>query len=173
MGRVTDLYDDHRITGLGLLVEAYAGIMARVGSQLAAHGVASAEFEVLIRLTRSPGQALRMTDLAAQTTLTASGITRVVDRLEQAGLVAREACGTDRRGMFARITDRGLSRVDQILPGHVAIIDTWLFAPLSDAQQSDMLSALRTVRDRVRPGSVAGADRRPFPRIVAPAPATA
>ena len=49
------------------------------------------DFDVLIRLARSPGQQLRMTDLATQTALSTSGITRVVDRLEKRGLVRRES----------------------------------------------------------------------------------
>ena len=52
-------------------------------------GLSMQWFEVLIRLARSPGQRLRMTDLAAQTILTPSGLTRAVDRLVDAGLVAR------------------------------------------------------------------------------------
>ena len=64
-------------------------------------------FEVLLRLARTPGGRLRMSDLAAQTTLTASGLTRVVDRLEDAGLVKREACPTDRRSTYAVLTAEG------------------------------------------------------------------
>ena len=64
-------------------------------------------FEVLIRLARTPGQRLRMSDLAAQTTLSASGLTRAVDRLEAAGLVDREACPTDRRSALRRAHRRG------------------------------------------------------------------
>jgi DNA-binding MarR family transcriptional regulator len=153
---VTELFDDPRITGLGLLAEAYAGIAARLSAQLAQHNVAPADFEVLIRLARSPGRSLRMTDLATQTTLTASGITRVVDRLEHGGLVKREACGTDRRGMFARLTERGLTKVREVMPDHLEVIDAWLFDPLTDAQQAQLLEALRAVRDRVRPDAVAG-----------------
>src|SRR5688500_14417394 len=73
---------DPRITAIGLLFETVGGLDAKLSSQLAEHDLAPAEFEVLIRIARTPGQALRMTDLAAQTLLTTSGITRVVDRLE-------------------------------------------------------------------------------------------
>jgi Rieske Fe-S protein len=66
--------DDPRITAIGLLYETVGGLDAKLTSQLAEHGLASAEFEVLIRIARTPGQALRMTDLAAQTLLTTSGI---------------------------------------------------------------------------------------------------
>ena len=64
----------------------------------------SIEFEVLLRLGRSPEGQLRMTDLSAQTSLTASGVTRVIDRLERDGYVTRIACPTDRRSLYAVIT---------------------------------------------------------------------
>ena len=66
-----------------------------------------AEFEVLMRIARTPGLGLRMSDLAAQTLLTTSGITRVVDRLERdaPGRAAR-SCPTDRRGSLAAIHER-------------------------------------------------------------------
>ena len=73
-------------------------------------------FEVLIRLARSPEHRLRMTDLAAQTILSPSGLTRAVDRLVEAGLVEREACPTDRRSTYAVLTPEGERRVLKALP---------------------------------------------------------
>ena len=81
-----DVFDDPRITAMGLLAETYLGLMSRLSCQVAEHGLSSIEFEVLLRLGRSPQGQLRMTDLSAQTSLTASGVTRVVDRLERDGL---------------------------------------------------------------------------------------
>src|SRR5262245_8298895 len=102
---------------MGLLAETYGGINARHAVQLADFALSLAAVEVLLRLARTPGGALRMTDLAAQTQLTTSGITRVVDRLERGGLVERRACPTDRRGSFANVTAAGLERLDAALPG--------------------------------------------------------
>ena len=73
-----------------MFVEAHAGIADRVERRLEAEsGLSMQWFEVLIRLARSPGQRLRMTDLAAQTILSPSGLTRAVDRMVDAGLVTR------------------------------------------------------------------------------------
>ena len=104
---------DPRITALGLLVEAVGGLRLKLEAQYAEHDLAPAEFEVLLRIARTPGQAIRMSDLAAQTLLTTSGITRVVDRLERDRLVERRACPTDRRGALAAITPDGLARLDE------------------------------------------------------------
>jgi DNA-binding MarR family transcriptional regulator len=153
------LFEDPRITAMGLLTEAFTGLTARVAEQLSGHGLSIVEFEVLIRLARSPEGQLRMTDLAAQTQLTTSGITRVVDRLERAGLVRREACPTDRRSSFAVITETGRTRMGEVLPGHVELIEHWFTSRLTPEQLSQTLDSLRVVRDAVRPGATSGAAR--------------
>ena len=148
-----DLVQDERITAIGLFAEAYAGLTARFGVQLAGHDLAPVEFEVLIRLARSPQGQLRMTDLSTQTGLTTSGITRVIDRLDRDGLVCRQACPTDRRSSYAVITASGKKRLDTVLPGHLALIDEWFTGRLSPTQLSTVLDALLVVRDAVRPGA--------------------
>ena len=87
-----DRFDDPRLTVMGLFIEAYQGLIARLDAVHAAHGLSGSDFDALIRLARSPGRQLRMTDLAAQTALSTSGITRIVDRLERAGLISRTRC---------------------------------------------------------------------------------
>ena len=148
---------DHRITAVGLLVETVGGLNALFAAQYGEHGLSTAEFEVLLRLARSPGRRLRMSDLAAQTLLTTSGITRVVDRLERDKLVERIACDTDRRGSYAGITKAGLARLDEVLPGHLELIERWFTSRLTPAELEALLASLRTVRDVVRPGATAGA----------------
>lgn len=145
---------------MGLLVEAFAGISGRLSDQLAPHRIANADFDVLLRLSRSPDKSLRMSDLAAQTTLSSSGITRVVDRLETAGLVRRDPCETDRRALYATITDAGLAKVTAVLPQHLDTIDDLLFGPLSAEQRDQLLASLRLIRDKVRPCAEAGLARK-------------
>jgi DNA-binding MarR family transcriptional regulator len=98
-----------------------------------------------------------MTDLAAQTGLSTSGITRVVDRLERDRLAKRRACPTDRRGSFTVITDVGKERLAEVLPGHIALIEEWFTGRLSGTQLRGLLDSLRVVRDAVRPEATAGA----------------
>lgn len=150
-------FDDARLTAIGLLEETVSGLEARMGPQLAEHGLSLLEFEVLLRLGRSPGCQLRMADLATQVSLSASGLTRVVDRLERTGLVIRRACDSDRRGTFATLTDAGATRLGEALPGHLEVLDTWLIGALDDARREGMLDGLRRVRDHVNPGALAGA----------------
>lgn len=153
----TDL-DDPRFTAVGLFAEAYTGLTNRFAAQFEQHRLSPVEFEVLMRLARSPGHRLRMSDLAGQTSLSTSGVTRVVDRMDRDGLVRREACASDRRSSYAVITDAGLSRLEEVLPGHLELIQQWFTGQLSPAQLDQMLEALRRIRDAVNPCATAGSD---------------
>jgi DNA-binding MarR family transcriptional regulator len=152
----SELLDDPRITAIGLFVEAFTGLNTRLSSQIGQHNLGMVDFEVLVRLARSAGGELRMTDLAAQTGLSTSGITRVVDRLERDGLAARRACATDRRGAYTVITDAGQAKVLEVLPGHLELITEWFTGLLEPERLEQLLDALRTVRDAVRPDATSG-----------------
>ncbi len=151
--------DDDRLTLMGLLAETWSSLATRGNAHLAEHGLVPAEFEVCMRLARSPEGLLRMSDLAAQTRLTSSGITRLVDRLVERGLVARRDCASDRRTTFAVITDEGRALLERVLPAHLELIETWLVSPLrSEGALADFEAALRTLRDHAAPCATAGAD---------------
>jgi MarR family transcriptional regulator, 2-MHQ and catechol-resistance regulon repressor len=157
MRSVTDrALDDPRITAVGLFAETFIGLSARLSEQLTTHGLAPIEFEVLLRLARSPGHQLRMTDLAAQASLSTSGATRVVDRMVRDGLLSRRPCPSDRRISYAVVTDAGLTRLDEALPGHVDLIERWFTGQLSPDALRQFLEALRTVRDAIHPCATAG-----------------
>ena len=143
--------DDERLTVMGLLAETWTGLVALTSAQLAEHGLDGVEFEVLLRLFRSPAGRLRMTDLAAQTSLTSSGITRLVDRLVQAGSLQRQACTSDRRATYAVITDAGRHRLGAALPGHLELLERWLVGPLSPEALAGFVGTLRVLRDGLRP----------------------
>jgi DNA-binding MarR family transcriptional regulator len=66
------------------------------------------------------GGKLRMSELAERLLLSRSGITRLVDRLVGQGLIARERCRDDGRGLNARLTDAGRHKLDQARPAHLA-----------------------------------------------------
>lgn len=149
---------DRRLTAVGLLFEVAQAVENGLAPQLGEHGLSTVEAGVIFRLARSPESQLRMSDLAAQCDLSASGLTRVVDRLERDGLVRREACATDRRVTYAALTGAGLDRVLDLLPGHLENIDALLTGRLDDVALQVLVDALRDVRDAIRPGAVAGAE---------------
>jgi DNA-binding MarR family transcriptional regulator len=156
--------DDPDLTTVGLLVEAHAGLAAALLPSLEdGHGLTAQWFEVLLRLVRSPGERLRMSDLAAQTTLSASGLTRVVDRLEAQGLVERQACPTDRRGWFAVLTDAGRARILGAVPGHVAEVRALLDRAFDDDERAAFSALVRRLRDTVNPDAAEASADLPRP----------
>src|SRR6266446_5126478 len=96
----------------GGLLGMHGRMLRWIDADLQAHSrITPAEFEVLLRLSWAEGQRLRIQDLAARSLLTRSGISRVVERLERAGLVKRTGASEDRRGSYAVLTEAGLTRL--------------------------------------------------------------
>ncbi|MGO9584024.1 MAG: MarR family winged helix-turn-helix transcriptional regulator [Acidimicrobiales bacterium] len=143
-----------RITLVGLVFEAASGLHRAVAPPLERQcELAGQEFDILIRLARSPGGRLRMSDLALQTALTPSGLTRAIDRLSQAALVTRQSCPEDRRGSFAALTEAGSARMREALEIHRAQLAELLEGALDPDEEQALVSALRKLRDRVNPGA--------------------
>jgi len=142
--------DDHRLTTVGLLFEASTALRRLFSRQLEAErALPSQSMEVLVRLARTPGDRLRMSDLAAQASLTPSGLTRAVDRLQQQGLVTRETCPEDRRGAFAVLTDEGRALMSRVIPEHLAHVDAVLDTVFSRKEEEQLAASLRRLRDYV------------------------
>lgn len=156
MGVSTD-FSDPRLTAMGLFAEAYTGLTHRCAAEFERHRLSPVEFDVLIRLARSPRTRLRMTDLSAQTSLSTSGVTRVVDRMDRDGLIQRQACPRDRRSSYAVITPAGLARLDATIPGLLKIVQQWFIDQLDPTELESMLGSLRRIRDAVNPCATSGA----------------
>jgi DNA-binding MarR family transcriptional regulator len=91
---------------------------------------------------------MRMSDLAATVILSRSGLTRLVDRLERDGLLARESCPSDARGAFAKLTPDGRRRLQAARETHLAGIRSLFLEQLSPAQ----LDALAEAWEQLLPG---------------------
>lgn len=142
-----ELVDDDRITLAGLLAEANAAVHCHLAKDLEDQGLALTWYEVLVRLGRTPGGRLRMSDLARSVSLTTSGTTRLVDRLEAAGLIERQACATDRRVAYAALTDAGREVLARTTPVHVDGIQRHLVDALDAEERAQLERLLRKVRD--------------------------
>lgn len=142
---------DPALTAFGLLHETHSGLIAEMTPDLEAHGVNMSTLEVMLRLARSPGLRLRMAELTAQCTITSSGVTRVVDRLEASGHVMRETCEADRRGLFAVLTETGLIQLQRLLPAHRSTLDRYLISVLTDDELAAFLAILRKLRHAISP----------------------
>ncbi len=143
--------DDPRIEAFGMLIEAHNELLNATTRRLEhASAPPTPWLGVLIRLARSPGQRLRMTELARDMTMSTSGVTRLIDRIEAAGHVRREACPNDRRGLLAVLTDEGRDVLAATTPIHVADLDRHLGAALDEDELAQLTALLRKVRDHVR-----------------------
>jgi len=87
-----------------------------------AHGLGLGEFETLDRLVTASCEKRRMQELAADMYLSQSALSRTVARLEKNGLVRRELCQDDRRGVFVGLTDDGLRRHADARATHRAVL---------------------------------------------------
>ncbi|HLU55042.1 MAG TPA: MarR family winged helix-turn-helix transcriptional regulator [Pseudonocardia sp.] len=93
-------------------LRAHASITRALEAELVAEqDLPLASYDVLVQLAEAPGGQLRMTELADAVLLSRSGLTRLVDRLERSGLVARGPVEHDGRGVVARLTEAGLARL--------------------------------------------------------------
>lgn len=110
---------DPLVTTFGRLLEAAHRLENRLGRDLeAASDLSMTTFEVLLRLSRSPGGVLTMGELSDQLVLTTGGVTRLVDRMTASGYVERRPCATDRRVLYAGITAAGRAALAPALRLH-------------------------------------------------------
>jgi DNA-binding MarR family transcriptional regulator len=102
------------------LLRVHAALVRALDADLeAAHGIPLSSYEVLIFLHAAPEQKLRMAELADRVLLSRSGMTRLIDRLERDGLVARKQCPADGRGAFAALTEEGARFLEAARPTHL------------------------------------------------------
>ena len=125
---------------------AHATVVRRLEAELVLeHDLALASYDVLVQLSEAPDQRLRMTELADRVLLSRSGLTRLVDRLERDGLIAREACPSDARGTLAVLTEAGLIRLRAAWPTHLrGVVEhvTSRLSPLEVEQLATILGRL-------------------------------
>lgn len=112
------------------------------------HGVSFGEYRILVLLSEAPGGALRMSELAEGLVSSRSRLTHQVRRMETDGVVRREDCESDGRGVLAVLTDVGRARLAEIAPTHVAGVRTHLV----DLLDADDLAALDRIFTRVDAG---------------------
>lgn len=117
--------------------ESWATVVATVGMVEASlnqwlsqhHGVGLTDFRALVNLVEAPDRELRITELATRVGLTQSSATRLVGRLEVKGLVVRDTCPDDGRGVFAVVTEAGLALVQELLGSYAERLAEVLASP--------------------------------------------
>jgi DNA-binding MarR family transcriptional regulator len=102
------LLDQEELAAWKGMLRAHAELVRELDAELAReHDMPLSSYEVLLYLNDSAEGRMRMSELADSVLLSRSGLTRLVDRLERQGLLKRERCESDARGLFAEITPAG------------------------------------------------------------------
>ena len=125
----------------GLLRLHSALVKALDAELLAEHDLPLTSYEVLITLREAPGRRRRMAELADSVLLSRSGMTRLVDRLERDGLLARDVCSSDGRGTFAVLTEKGQELLGRARATHLDGVRKRFLAHF-DADELRVLSGL-------------------------------
>ena len=137
------------------LLRAHAATTRLVSASLQAeHGLSINDYEALALLAQADDRRLKRVDLARRLALTPSGVTRLLEGLEDAGLVARAACATDLRVTYAELTDAGVERLESASCGHVRSIRALLEAHLSAAELDELVELLGKLPGAEDPASI-------------------
>ncbi len=125
------------------IIFTHARVLDAVGRRLHAHsGISLAFIDVLGRLYDAPDGRLRMQELQRQSLFTRSGMTRLVDRVEEAGLVRRERVPDDRRGVSVVITPEGAMVYEAAMRRHVQDLEEEFARTMTEEQHRAVAEAL-------------------------------
>jgi DNA-binding MarR family transcriptional regulator len=135
--------DDDRLRLMTLIVRTHRRLTDRLGRELEQNvGIPLVFFDVLIHVGGAPESRLTMSKLSSDVALTTGGVTRLVDRMVEAGLVARENCPNDRRSIYVVLTPEGQAVLHRAVAEHIDGIDRHLVAHLDDRERAALEVAL-------------------------------
>ena len=126
------------------LLQAHATLVRQLDIELREAGLRLADFDVLAQLAEAGGE-LRMTELAARTLLSRSGLTRRVASLVDEGLLRRTTATEDGRGVVVTLTDAGVARLTETMPVHLRGVSKLFVERLDDMELAVLETALRKV----------------------------
>jgi len=132
----------------GNLIGAHAVLVRELSASLVArHGLTVNDYGTLLLLSRAGEEGMRRIDLANELNLSPSGITRLLDRLEDQGLVGKGECKSDARVSYAILTDAGLGKLREASPGHIEDIEQRMSAVLSADEMKTLAELLGRLTD--------------------------
>ena len=130
------------------LLRGHASATRTMSAQLEAeHGLTINDYEALLYLSRADEGRMRRVDLAGMLLLTASGVTRLLEGLEKAGLVERGSCATDRRVTYAILTEAGAARLEEASGSHIAAIRGFFETRYSEEELDQLAGLLERLPD--------------------------
>jgi len=135
-----------RLVAWSTFLRAHARVTRELERDLEAEqDLSLADYDLLYELAVADGRRLRMSELADRLALSRSGATRLVDRLEAAGLVDRQTCATDRRGYWASVTEAGIGRLSAATPTHLRGVCEYFIDLIPPAELEQLQRTLERV----------------------------
>ena len=132
------------------LLGAHAAVVSRAEHALSAAGLPPLTwYDVLWAVHESPQRRARLGELAARLTISRGGMTKLVDRLEETGLLTRERSADDRRGAYAVLTAAGEAMLRRMWPTYSAVLAETI-GPLSKTEAATVHRVLRAVAARAK-----------------------
>ncbi|MFC0599450.1 MarR family winged helix-turn-helix transcriptional regulator [Streptomyces palmae] len=113
-------------------------------------GLTMNDYEILVNLSESQDRRMRMSDLAAATLQSKSRLSHQITRMENGGLVRRENCESDRRGLYAVLTDHGWETMRKVAPHHVQAVRRHFIDLLSATDLAALHASLTPVAQHLR-----------------------
>jgi len=114
-------------------------------------GIDLAEYEILVGLSEAEDRRARMSELARTVHQSRSRLTHTITRMEAAGLVRRTTCPTDRRGVWAELTDAGTELLRTAAPQHVCTVREHFVEVISPADYAALGRAFAAVAEATDP----------------------
>ncbi|OHU29406.1 MarR family winged helix-turn-helix transcriptional regulator [Mycobacteroides chelonae] len=140
------------------VISGHARVIRSMSENMRAqHGLTLKEFEAMLHISLNGDRPILQKDLAQQVTLSTGGITRMLDRLESAGLVARNCYDNDRRGNAISLTPAGREKFDDMNASHEHDIQTYFGAHLTAEELRTIIRVMNKVRDQSTPCRAIGA----------------
>jgi len=140
-----------RLNAWGAFLTAHKALENILSRELeSACGLPLTWFDALAQLRMAPAQRLTMTQLASALLFSKSGLTRLIDRMEEAGLVKRLARPGDRRSLHIALADAGEKKYRQALPIHLDHVKRHFAAYIEDGEAAAVESALMRMANAVR-----------------------
>ena len=142
---MTTALDPATLSAWKTIVRVQARVAARAEDALADAGLPPLVwYDVLRTLQEAACGGIRMFEVADAIVMSRSGLTRLIDRLEEAGLVGRRTCPSDRRGNFLVITDQGRETLDRMWAVYEGVIREEFGGRVDDAAAIAKLLAAAT-----------------------------
>lgn len=141
--------DDSEQTAWRNFITTLPDLMAAFEADIAPHGINMGDYEVLVFLSEADDNRMRMCDLASALRLSPSGLTRRLDGMAKAGWVDRASCSSDRRVMYAHLTESGRAKMEAAAPDHVASVRRHFIEPLGARGVQQLGSLFHKVREHL------------------------